>query len=113
MGTARHRYSPREVEALLRVFVTAAHATSVGIPQVRARFYLNGSERLLADIPGKTVPIPAEIIEHDLSQAANAEIPGEIVQPGLAVVIEIDPDGTLDPGLGVATRIPETVLMAV
>ena len=101
MGTARHRYSLREVEALLRVFVTAAHATSVGIPQVRARFYLNGSERLLADIPGKTVPIPAEIIEHDLSQSANAEIPGEIVQPGLAVVIEIDPDGTLDPGLGV------------
>ena len=29
------------------------------------------------------------------------------------MVIEIDPDGTLDPSLGVATRIPETGRMAV
>ena len=94
--------------ALLRVFVTATHPTTAGIPQVRARFYLNGTERHVMDIPAKTTPIPAEVLEHDLSISANAEIPGEVVQPGLEMVIEIDPDGTLDPSLGVAKRIPDT-----
>ena len=95
-------------KALLRVFVTAARHTTAGIPSVRARFYLNGTETHVADIPATTTPIPTEVLEHDLSISANAEIPGEVVQPGLEMVIEIDPDGTLDPGLGVAKRIPET-----
>ena len=43
----------------------------------------------------------------------NAEIPGWVIQPGLEVVIEPDPDGTLDPALGVAERIPATGRMAV
>ena len=35
-------------------------------------------------------------------------IPGTQIQPGLEMVVEIDPEGTLDPSLGVARRIPET-----
>ena len=99
--------------ALLRVFVTATHLTTAGIPQVRARFYLNGTERHVMDIPAKTTSIPMEVLEHNLSVSANAEIPGEVVQPGLEMVIEIDPDGTLDPGLGVAKRIPDTGRMVL
>ena len=88
--------------ALLRVFVTAARTTTAGIPPVRAWFYLNGRETHVADIATKTASIPTEIIERGIClRSANAEIPGEIVQPGLEMVIEIDPDGTLDPGLGV------------
>ena len=99
--------------ALLRVFVTAAHPTTAGIPPVRASFYLGGTERHVADIPAKPTPIPTEVLESSLSGSANWEIPGEIVQPGLEMVIEIDPPGTLDPALGVARRIPETGRMAV
>ena len=99
--------------ALLRVFPTAARPTTAGIPPVRARFYLNGTESHLTDIPARTAPVPTEVLEHDLSLSANAEIPGEVVQPGLEMVVEIDPDGTVDPGLGVARRIPETGRMAV
>ncbi len=95
-------------KALLRVFVTAARHTTAGIPSVRARFYLNGTETHVADIPAMTTPIPTEVLEHDLSISANAEIPGEIVQPGLEMVIEIDLEGVLDPGVGVSKRIPET-----
>ena len=94
-------------DALLRVFVTAAMETAEGIPEVRARFYLNGTERHVADIPGSSTPIPTEIVEGALGQSANAEIPGRIVQPGLEMVVEIDPDGVLDASLGVPTRIPE------
>ena len=100
-------------KALLRVFVTASRATTVGIPPVRARFYANGTEIHVADIAASTSPISTEVVEGDLSSSANVEIPGEVVQPGLEMVIEVDPDGTLDSGLGVAKRIPATGRLAV
>ena len=99
--------------ALLRVFVTAAKATSEGIPEVRARFYLDGAEAHAVSIPGKSTPIPTEVDEGSLDRSANAVIAGQVVQPGLEMVIDIDPEGTLDPELGVAKRIPETGRLAV
>ena len=42
-----------EERALLRVFPTARKATSVGIPLVRARFYLNGRETHVGGHPGQ------------------------------------------------------------
>ena len=99
--------------ALLRVFVTAASPTSVSIPPVRARFYVDSTEVHVADIPARTAAIPTEVDEGDLSRSSNVEIPAETVQPGLQMVVEIDPAGTLDPGLEVARRIPETGRIAV
>ena len=100
-------------DALLRVFVTAAMETTEGITEVRARFYLNGTERHMADIPGSSTPIPTEIDEGDLATSANAEIPGRIVRPGLEMVVEIDPDGVLDASLGVPKRIPQEGRLAI
>ena len=100
-------------KALLRVFPTARSATAAGIPAVRARFYRNGRETHVEHIPGKSTPIPVDVDEGSLSQSANAEIPGHIVMPGLEMVIEVDPEATLDPALGIATRIPETGRLAV
>ena len=99
--------------ALLRVFVTAAEPTTANIPPVRARFYLNGIERHMADIPSRTTAIPTEVAQNNLSASANAEVPADVIQPGLEMVVEIDPEGTLDPGLGAAKRIPETGRMPV
>ena len=95
-------------KALLRVFPTARQTTRQGIPAVRARFYVSGRETHVVDIPGKSTPVPTEVDESSLSRSANAEIPGHVVQPGLEMVIEVDPDGTLDPALGVEKRIPDT-----
>ena len=97
-------------EALLRVFVTASRATSEGIPKVRATFYVDGAETHAVDIPGSPTPIPTTVdnAESALEQSANVRIPGSVIQPGLEMVIEIDPDSTLDPGLGLTKRIPET-----
>ena len=100
-------------KALLRVFVTAASSTTAGIPPVRARFYVNGTEIHVADIPARPAALPTEVYEGDLSRSSNAEIPGEIVRPGLEMVVEIDPEGTLDSGLVMARRIPDTGRMAV
>ena len=100
-------------KALLRVFPTANQATSQGIPLVRARFFVNGRETHRQDIPGKSTPIPTEVDESSLAKSANAEIPAGVIRPGLEMVIEVDPEGALDPALGVAKRIPETGRLAV
>ncbi|MYB05916.1 MAG: hypothetical protein F4Y24_06145 [Gemmatimonadetes bacterium] len=100
-------------EALLRVFVTARNAASAGIPAVRARFYVNGRETHVVDIPVTSTPIPTAVDEGSLSKSINAEIPADVIQPGLEMVIEVDPEGTLDESLGVETRIPQTGRLAV
>ena len=94
--------------AFLRVFVTAREATRQGIPAVRARFYLNDRETYVTDILGKRSPIPVRVDESSLARSANIVIPGNVIVPGLEMVIEVDPDGTLSADLGVAKRIPET-----
>ena len=95
-------------EALLRVFITAAHTNQQRLPPVRASFHLDGAVTYMAEIPGKLGPIPTDVYEGSLAQSVNAVIPAHVIQPGLEMVVEIDPDGTLEPGLGVATRVPET-----
>ena len=99
--------------ALLRVFVTAATATDARIPPVRATFYHGGAEVHVAHIAGGSSPIPTDIEEDRLSKSANARIPASVIRPGLEMVIEIDPQSTLDSGLGVQRRIPETSRAAV
>ena len=100
-------------EALLRVFVTAAQPNSEPMPPVRASFYLDGGQVHVADIPGKPGPIPTTVAEGDFTKSANARIPAEVLQPGLEMVIDVDPDGALDPEMGVAARIPEAGRLAL
>ena len=94
--------------ALLRVFPTAARAAGAGVPAVRARFFVDGRETHMEYVPGKSEAIPARIDESSLATSVSAEIPGSVVRPGLEMVVEVDPEGTLDPALGVARRIPAT-----
>lgn len=100
-------------KALLRVFPTATQATDIAIPGVEAHFFHEGRKVFVMYIPSKSEPIPTYVDEDSLGWSANAEIPGDIIQPGLEMVIEIDPDGTLDPELLVSKRIPETGRYAV
>nr|MCZ0935084.1 M66 family metalloprotease [Candidatus Palauibacter rhopaloidicola] len=99
--------------ALLRVFVTAPQGSGAAMPDVRATFYLDGAERHTVHIPASTQTIPTYVTEDDLALSANAEIPGEVIAPGLEMVIEVDPDGTLDPALGVTKRVPDSGRMQV
>ena len=100
-------------EALLRVFVTAPAPVAAGTPPVRARFFHNGVEIHVEDIGGNSRTIPTEVDESSLLNSSNAVIPGDVLQPGLEMVIEVDPGGTLDPELGVTTRIPQTGRLAI
>ena len=102
-------------EALLRVFVTAPGSTDADIPDARATFFADGAEIHAVDLSGVPTPIPTDIAEAEasLDKSLNARIPAELVRPGLEMVVEIDPAGTLDPGLGVSPRIPESGRQAV
>ena len=99
--------------ALLRVFLTAAGGEAVGFPPVRARFYLEDAEIHAVDIPGSAVTVPARVEEGRLDASANAVIPAEVVQPGLELVVDVDPEDTLGPDPGTAKRIPAAGRQAI
>ena len=94
------------VPALLRVFLTAPDGEAIGFPPVRARFYLEEAEVHKVDIPASAVTIPSQVSEGRLDASANAAIPAEVVQPGLELVVEVDPEDTLGPEPGITKRIP-------
>ncbi len=99
--------------ALLRVFPTATRAADAGVPAVRARFFVAGRETHVEDVPGKSEAIPERVDEGSLATSVSAEIPGSVLRPGLEMVVEVDPDGMLDPALGIARRIPATGRLAI
>ena len=92
--------------ALLRVFVASSRETDEVIPPVRATFFVDGAEAHVAEISAGSSAIPTRVQEGELGLSANAAIPAAVIRPGLEMVVEIDPDGTLDPSLGVSGRIP-------
>ncbi|MDE2890834.1 MAG: leucine-rich repeat domain-containing protein [Gemmatimonadota bacterium] len=94
--------------ALVRVFVTAAQDADAAMPPVRATFYLDGAEVHTAEIEGQATGIPWQVNQASLLNSANALVPGSVVMPGLEMVVEIDPNRTLDPGLGIGARLPAT-----
>lgn len=99
--------------AVLRVFVTSETETTEFIPPVRATFFVDGTEVHAVDIPAGSSTIPTEVQLGVMDLSANVEIPGEVIQPGLEMVVEVDPDGTVDASLGVAGRIPAEGRVAV
>ncbi len=99
--------------ALLRVFVFSPYATGQRMPDVRATFYLNDEQVHTVDIEGGGAALPTEFDESSLAHSANADIPGDVLQPGLEMVIEVDPEGTLGLVLGMVKRMPTTGRLAV
>ena len=100
-------------EALLRVFVTTVDRPIARIPPVRATFYQGDNEVYSIDIPEQSAAIQNFVLEHNLWASSNARVPGWVVQPGLEMVIDIDPDGLLDPAIRMDRRLPPTGRLAV
>ena len=92
--------------ALLRVFFTSDEVV-LNRPAVRATFYLDGTMAHTVEIPAGPAKIPVQIDEGSRETSANAVIPGNIIVPGLELVVEITPAGALDPESGIAIRVPE------
>ena len=96
--------------ALLRVFA-AGDEVSFYEPRVRATFYKDGDVVHSATInPGSDL-LPEEVEEGRLDRSYNALIPGEVLQPGVGLVVELDTDGVVPKAPGSQDRIPATGVM--
>lgn len=94
-------------QGLLRVVVNGDDENYYR-PRARATFYhgetpVHSTEMALGEVEG----LPTTLIEGDLALSYDAHVPGEILQPGVSVVIEVDPEGVVPARRGSTLRIPE------
>ncbi|MDE2806756.1 MAG: M66 family metalloprotease [Gemmatimonadota bacterium] len=96
--------------ALLRVFATGDEV-SFYEPRVRATFYNDDEVVHSATInPGSEV-LPEDVVEGRLDRSYNALIPGEVLQPGVGLVVELDADGVVPKDPGTGSRVPAEGIM--
>ena len=93
--------------AALRVFPTAVRSNHENLPAIRATVYHDGELVHSLEMAGKTGPIPLEVDESSLEQSLIQMLPGNVIKPGLELVIELDPNNAISDGLLTMTRIPE------
>ncbi|WP_420635251.1 Ig-like domain-containing protein [Candidatus Palauibacter sp.] len=80
--------------SLLRVFATADEVNSFRAA-ARATFFRGEAETHRVALEPPTGGIPLEVDESRLGRSFNAIIPGHVLEPGLSLVVEMDPDGTV------------------
>ena len=94
-------------KALLRIFVTGDEV-SYYRPNVRAELYRDGQMVHTALIAAGAEELGTEVVEGNLTNSYNAVIPGELLQEGTELVIEVDPEEVIRRKAGSQTRIPAT-----
>ncbi len=78
-------------DGYLRVFVVANQSNTVA-PQVRVRFYLNGTLQgspMVLAAPSHSVPTAMN--ESALASSWNVVVPGSMIKPGLSILADVDP----------------------
>ena len=92
--------------ALLRVFAVGDQVNWLESPSVQVTL-LQGNdvvfERLL---PPETEHIPTYINESNLIASYDVEVPGSVIQPGVRMVVELDPEGVVPLAPGSQVRYP-------
>lgn len=91
--------------ALLRVFVRSDSANAFR-PSGRATFFLRGAAVHTATLEPPQRGIPTALRQDRLGASFNAAIPGSALQPGVEMVVEIDPDNRLPLTARSVRRIP-------
>ena len=93
-------------DGLVRVLVTADHANDYQ-PGGEARFFLNGREIHRAELELRSeLGIPEDVDAAHPDQSLLAEIPGDILVPGVEVAVEVDPDRVVPRVAGSVARFP-------
>ncbi len=80
--------------ALLRVFVTGDKMNFYR-PRPLATFYRDGAPIHEMRLDPATDRIPTEPDEGRLDRSFNGVVPGRVLQPGVELVVELDPDGAV------------------
>lgn len=77
-------------DAYLRVFVKANQTNTVA-PAVRVRFYRGAALAQTYTIGAPTGSVPTTVSEASLSRSWNVRVPADLVQPGLRLLVDVDP----------------------
>ena len=91
----------------LRVFVLA-NESNTARPRVRLEFFRNGTltaTRTITPAQG-SVPTSTDDAESSLSRSWNVPVEASLIQPGLAVVAEVDDDGSIGESNEADNRFP-------
>ena len=93
--------------ALIRIFMVGDE-TSDYRPAARVTLFQEGTEVYSEVLAGAADRIPDEVVEADLARSVNGIIPGSVLQPGVAMVVQLDPEGLVPLAPGSRTRYPAT-----
>ena len=92
-------------DAALRVFPIGDEVAFFE-PRARATFYLDGEVVHTTSMSSVVGKIFTETQEGVVQASNNAIIPGSVIQPGLELVVELDPDGVVPHAPGSRLRFP-------
>ena len=84
----------KDRDGFLRVFVTASQS-NLAAPQVRVRFYANGSLVSTSTIPASSLSVPLSPDQGTLSSSWNIPVPKALIQPSLSILADVDPSNTV------------------
>ena len=94
-------------QALLRVFVTGDQV-SFYQPQVHAFFWQENRMIHSIDMRSASDVLPDYVEEGRLDRSYNAIVSGEVLQPGVTMVVELNRDGSVPVASGSTLRLPDT-----
>lgn len=94
-------------EALVRVFAVADQEAYFDL-EVRATFTRPGGLELAVPMRSMARVVPTSVDQGSLDLSFNGLVPGVMIVPGTTMVIELDPDRTIELSPGSTPRIPET-----
>ena len=80
----------KDRDGFLRVFVTASQ-TNLAAPEVRVRFYSNGTLVSTSMIPAPALSVPLSPNESSLTASWNLPVPKALIQPNLSILADVDP----------------------
>jgi hypothetical protein len=81
-------------DAYLRVFVVASGENTL-TPSVRVRLSQGGTVQQTLTITAPASSVPTSVDQSSLTKSWNVKIPGSMIQPGLAVLADVDPTNTV------------------
>ncbi|WP_310779379.1 M66 family metalloprotease [Candidatus Palauibacter scopulicola] len=92
--------------ALLRVFVTADSANTYR-PRAWAAFEVDGSEAHRVEMEFPSGGLPELVDSEKPDRSFRAVVPGDVLRPGVRMVVQIDPDSVVPRAAGRLDRLPE------
>ena len=93
--------------ALIRIFVVGDE-TGDYTPAARVTLFQQETEVFGKVLAAAADRIPDEVVEADLEGSVNGIIPGSVIQPGVTMVVQLDPEGLVPLAPGSQTRYPAT-----